>query len=154
MCVAIRARSGARFLLYLCTFFAPLQLLGVPSQQARARGGRWPQARGAGVMGNLMGVSGVLHRLLFTLPKRVFWAAKWPRTRRPPLGGGEARKKQVFSARMVLWCLVAVARGPCFGSTANRNARTYALTDIIISAKMTINANICKNDHQRKQQQL
>jgi len=59
----IRARSGAQFL-YLCTFFAPPQLLGVPSQQARARGGRWPQARGAGLMGNLMGVSGVLHRLL------------------------------------------------------------------------------------------
>jgi len=63
MSTAIRARSGARFL-YLCTFFAPLQPLGVPSQQARARGGRWPQARGAGLMGNLMGVSGVLHRLL------------------------------------------------------------------------------------------
>jgi len=63
MSAAIRARTSARFL-YLCTFFAPLQLLGVPSQQARAHGGRWPQARGAGLMGNLMGVSGVLHRLL------------------------------------------------------------------------------------------
>jgi len=45
-------------------FFTALQLLGVPSQQACARGGRWPQARGAGLMGNLTGVSGVLYRLL------------------------------------------------------------------------------------------
>jgi len=60
---AIRARSGAR-LPYLCTFFAPLQLLGVPSKQARARGGRWPQSCSYGWKGNLIGVSGVLPWLL------------------------------------------------------------------------------------------
>ena len=34
MFAAIRARSGARFL-YLCTFFAPLQLLGIGCTRGR-----------------------------------------------------------------------------------------------------------------------
>ena len=59
----IRARSGVRRQ-FLCTFFAPLRLLARRSPQALACGRRWPQARGAGPMGNLMGVSGVLPRLL------------------------------------------------------------------------------------------
>jgi len=60
---AIPARPGA-LVLYFCTFFATSQLLWGPSKQARARGGRWAQARGAGLSGNLRGVSGVLPRLL------------------------------------------------------------------------------------------
>jgi len=43
---------------------ATLQLLAPPSKQAPARGRLWPQARGAGLRGNLMSVSGVLPRLL------------------------------------------------------------------------------------------
>jgi len=43
-------------------FFCVPPTLG--GAEPRARGGRWPQVRGAGLMGNLMGVSGVLHRLL------------------------------------------------------------------------------------------
>jgi len=60
---------------------ATLQLLAPPSQQAPARGRRWPQARGASLRGNLMGISGVLPWLLgrsvLVAKMGMLWRRRW-----------------------------------------------------------------------------
>ena len=69
---------------------ATLQLLAPPSKQAPARGRLWPQARGAGLRGNLMGVSGVLPRLLgrsmLAAKMGMLWRSSWLKSRQllPP----------------------------------------------------------------------
>ena len=71
---------------------ATLQLLAPPSKQAPARGRLWPQARGAGLRGNLMSVSGVLPRLLdrsvLAAKVGILWRSSWLKSRQlllPPV---------------------------------------------------------------------
>jgi len=67
---------------------ATLQLLAPPSKQAPARGRLWPQARGAGLRGNLMGVSGVLPRLLgrsvLAAKMGMLWRRRWLKSSQLP----------------------------------------------------------------------